>query len=635
MCSLKSTREEQIRTLRGVCLEAVHYHFSFKKIDAAAILSVPADLLQDLLPYMNPCQLDQLQPELERKGVSTYSAWMKIYQRLAGRETRFQQKTFDTSQEVKVEVMQRMFAQWMFAQRLRRPYVDLDIWNHMDLPTFLSTAVKYVKHVTLSSDMELAVNLTAGDPLLSSLEKTVESLKLEWTDSSTSRDLDELFTFLVHRFLDHGVVKHVSVNSAFGCFLTWLFYDRDHVYKTAVEQQRCLINIRYDSEESMDSKEFEDENGPPAKHLKTDKTVSLRFHCCEVSYPGCVTPCPVGKIQSLTVTDCNLDMMKELVQILPTLDSLTTLTLELPFLACVERDLTILLEDTLTTALASLSSRPRRCLRRVSIPSMQCTEDLLFNLLQAYLELKELHVGAVVYAYKNKKKFKGELELEHLSVNLYEDQRDAKFLLTVLRVCPRLVSLHISGMRLPTGHSLKELLNTLTESNILLTSLSLLDLNLSDCLEEIIKLLSVCKLEELHLKDCRLLDCAVDKAESLRQLVDALKTLPSLRKLTLSHNRLAKDVHVLAQLFSGPAPSSLEYLHVGANFIQPADLLLLAEALSSHPPQRQLTLDLTTNPGDRDVNTWKAALDKLRPFCRCLTNEWNSKNTMADYISNM
>ncbi|XP_077440156.1 uncharacterized protein lrrc41 [Vanacampus margaritifer] len=625
--------ERKITTLRDVCLQKVHFHFSVKDLGKAAVLNLPSDLLKDLLPYMDPVQLDQLQPDLEVKGISTFSAWMKMYQELAADRKqvagRKQQRTFDTSQEVKVEVMRRLFAQC-----LRDSSINLDSWFYMSLSQFLSTAVKYVNHVALSSDTEPDVDLKAGDPLLASLEKTVESLTLKWTGSNTSRELAGLLSFLVHRFLDHGVVKHVSLYSPYSNFFSWLFTERGHLYRPAMDRNNIdnLTSSFAIYGESLD--QYCDENGPNVKRCRMANNELFSWHRCIDSYPGCVTPCPGLKIQSLVVTECIWEHVKDIIKILPTFDSLTNLTLQTQF----GYSLPIWVIEDMAEALVSLSSRPRRSLRRVSIRTLQCG-DVLCDLLQAYRELKELDVGVtrvITQDSRNKQKeLEGEFQLEQLSITLDMTTQDADFLLTTLRACPHLLSLHVSGMRLPTGHSQKELLNTLAESNVDLASLNLYNLNLSDCMEEIIKMLSVCKLEELHLADCRLLEFAADKAASLRQLVDALKTLPSLRKLNLSHNRLAKHVHELAQLFSGPACSSLEYLHVGANFIQPADLLVFAETLSSHPPPRRLTLDLATNPGDRDADTWKAALDKLRPFCHLLTNEWDSRNVMADFISVM
>lgn len=55
----------------------------------------------------------------------------------------------------------------------------------------------------------------------------------------------------------------------------------------------------------------------------------------------------------------------------------------------------------------------------------------------------------------------GEVPLERLSVDLGDDQHDPDFLLKVLGACPHLLSLEVSSMHLPSGHSQKVLLNTI------------------------------------------------------------------------------------------------------------------------------------------------------------------------------
>ncbi|XP_019741348.1 uncharacterized protein lrrc41 isoform X2 [Hippocampus comes] len=597
-----SMEKKHITTLRDVCLKAVHCHFCLQNVGAGQILDLPADLLKDLLPFMNVCQLDELQTGLELKGVSTYSAWMKMYRKLVVRE----QRTFATSQDVQEEVMRQMFAQF-----LHHPSNESGLRSSIRLPTFLSTAVKYVSHVRLSRYIDPLVSLLVEEPLLSSLEKTVELLQFEWVGPHVSQDLAEVLNFLVHRFVDHGVVKHLILNCPSPNFLTSLFKERCHRYKPVIPSQprESLMNL------------MSDEDGPCNKKLRWDKTACSVLHRCIDFSPGCRTPCQDLKIQSLEVAVDNTEHFLDIFDLLPTFDSLTTLTLKTPYRYFFPIRM---IEEGLASALVSLSSRPHRSLRHLALSLLQRGEPLC-ALLQAYRELKELDVEIFMEGKRNdqgKMELEGEVLLERLSVNMGRKRHDADFLVKVLRACPHLLSLEVSVMPLPRGHSQKVLINTIAESNVGLTSLCLWDLNLSDCLEEIVEMLRVCKLEELHLADCRLLEGAADKAESLRQLVDAVKTVPSLRKLTLSNNGLAEGVHVLAQLFSGPTPSLLEYLHLGTNFIQPADLLRFAQALSSHPPPRHLNLDISTHPRDCNFTKWGEGLDKLRSFCHVLTDNW-------------
>lgn len=227
-----------------------------------------------------------------------------------------------------------------------------------------------------------------------------------------------------------------------------------------------------------------------------------------------------------------------------------------------------------------------------------------------------------------------ELGLEKLTVKVTQLQTDLNFWISVLRRCPHLTYLHLAGMRLPTGSSHSQLLSTLSESSRCLKVLNFEDMKLCDCLPNILKLLRVCMLEELSLNDCRLLEKCKNPEKSLVELVTALK-MPSLRSLSLAQNRLAKNVCMLAELFSGPSKSSLRHLDIRSNFIQPADLMVFAQRLRIHHPPHRLTLDLRKNPGDRDPDAWNTALKRLQSFFFLLVEGWKSTDTMVDHISNM
>lgn len=216
----------------------------------------------------------------------------------------------------------------MFDELLHSPLIRSPRWSSIHVGTFLQTAVKYVNRVTLSSDIDPYVSLLAEEPLLSGLEKTVESLTLEWTHSQVSRDLAEVLSFLAHRFLDHGVVKHLRLHSHFCNFLTSLFKERCHRYKPvmAPHPRESLLNL------------MSDEDGPSSKQFRWDKTVCSVSHRCIDFSPGYRTRCPDLKIQRLEVTFCLLDHLLDIIDILPTFDSLTSLTLKTPcewsFLGC-------------------------------------------------------------------------------------------------------------------------------------------------------------------------------------------------------------------------------------------------------------------------------------------------------------
>ncbi|CAL1594013.1 unnamed protein product [Knipowitschia caucasica] len=160
-------------------------------------------------------------------------------------------------------------------------------------------------------------------------------------------------------------------------------------------------------------------------------------------------------------------------------------------------------------------------------------------------------------------------------------------------------------------------------------------MNLSQCLEPVLRLLSSCQLHELCMKDCRLLEKWTNKEESLQRLTSALAAHPTLHTLSLAHNRIARLVPVLAQLFSGPPLCALRRLDLSSNFIQPGELLELSERLKALRPAHRITLDLRRNPGDRDPRTWNSAVRGLAGCCHLLLEGWTSTDTLVDHVSIM
>lgn len=71
------------------------------------------------------------------------------------------------------------------------------------------------------------------------------------------------------------------------------------------------------------------------------------------------------------------------------------------------------------------------------------------------------------------------------------------------------------------------------------------------------------------------------------------------------------------------------------NFIQPAELLQFADRLKACHSLPGLILDLRKNPADRDPDTWKAAILKLRPLTLLQDIAWSSWLMMADHVGNM
>ncbi|KAK5869427.1 hypothetical protein PBY51_024143 [Eleginops maclovinus] len=645
-------QKETCLTLREICFQAVREHYAALGIQA--VIDLPTPLIKDLLLHLTVCQLDELQPALNKRGISTHAGWIGILQEMRGLNHAI---NFHTEEEAKQEVMRILFTLIFYGYSSQ--FVQKNITN-LNTPSFLLTAAKCIKYFLLDTTVE---SLTADRRhLLKLLEKGIRTVCVSKCMDLSDRTTD---LFVLHRLLDHGVARKVVMDVQCSLMLSWILLHRGsqfvspelrclmqkkmatcnlQAYSASADRASCSLCIRTAASEDQD-------DHIPCKRLKLDcveekesgkanRSVDLQVLCQSFapSEGPSAGACPLGRIESLEIRKCRSDSFAVLNNALPTCFYLRSLTLHS---IATFRDTDVL---GLAKALKQLTESSRCSLTELSISILPYTGLVEFlldanpNLTSLHVEIQTAMVGSRLLLHHPGAEDPDmpELPLEKLSVKVAElQQTDLHFIRTVLRHCPHLTSLHVAGMRLPTGSSQNLLLSTLSGSNRLLTSLHLEDVKLSDCLPEILNLLRDCKLEELRLNDCRLLERWSDKQESLHQLVTALKMLPSLHTLSLAQNRIAKHVCVLADLFSGPSPSPLKRLNISSNFILPAELLEFSKRLRRHPPPQRLTLDLRKNPGDRDPDTWSSALQKLQPFCVSLVEEWSSSNTMADYISNM
>ncbi|KAM7388818.1 hypothetical protein PAMP_024965 [Pampus punctatissimus] len=639
--------------LKKTCLQAVRKHFA--AVGTEAVLDLPAPLIQDLLPHLTVCQLDELQPALNLKGISTYSGWAGILNDMSGSVDHVIH--LPTEEEAKHEVMRILFPVVFYG--FRNPFVNRNITN-LNTPSFLWAAAKCIRHFLLTTSLhERFKSLTAEQrPLLDLLEKRIRSVGVSQS-VDLSKKKTQIVLYVLHRLLDHGVAKELIVHVQCPIMLAWLLHGRGSQYvncklKNLMNSKNTSSADRSSNSSGLHTETLDDQDDevPPCKRSKLDSVcvegkesgktnmiVDPQVLCG--TFSPCGSPaadvCPWGKIERLEIRQCGSDSLIVLNSALPTFFCLRSLTLHSLSTFSVSDVL------GLAGALKQLSASCRSSLTDLSVSVLPNTE-LMDVLLDTSHGVTSLHVEVQTVLWGPRFTLRhprtaesqiSELPLEKLTFKVAQVQTDVNVVTSVLRRCPHLASLHVAGMRLPTGSSQRQLLTTLSESNHCLRSLTLEDLNLSDCLPEILNLVRDCKLEELQFKDCRLLEKCSEKRESLQQLVAALKTAPSLHTLSMAQNRLAKNVCVLAELFSGSSPSSVTQLDISSNFIQPAELLEFSTALRTHCPPHRLTLDLRKNPGDRDPDTWNTALRRLRPLCVLLVEGWKSTDTMADHISNM
>ncbi|XP_060890859.1 uncharacterized protein lrrc41 [Labrus mixtus] len=644
------------RNLKQVCFRAVRTHFD--AIGLEGVLGLPTPLIRDLLPHLTICQLDELQPALNQRGISTYSGWIGILLDMCRPE---QAVGLHTEEEAKHEVMKWLFTFVFYG--FTNPFVKRNLAN-LNTPSFLWAAAKCLTSFTLlgspGSHKKLQWLMDEQRPLLNLFEKRMKTVKIVSNVMDLSKKGNQTALYIFHRLADHGVADTVLVHSDCPVLLAWILYGRgtQHVSPELMN----LMHARKESGIPQDTSVREggpscssglvssasadrDDEATPCKRPKisfvsseeeksgvANVVVEQQILCR--AFAPCDGPsagtCPRGQIKHLELNNCRSDSFRVLTDALPTFFCLCSLILHSSW---TFTDSDIL---SLARALRRLSESSRSSLTDLSISALPYAK-LMETLLNASSKVKSLHVEihtVVPYSRLAESDTK-ELPLEKLTVKVTEVQTDMQLFTSVLRRCPNLTTLHVAGMRLPTGSSQKRLLTTLSESNHHLKILHLEDMKLSDCLPEILNLLKVCKLEELRLNDCRLLEKWSDKEESLRQLVTAVKKVPSLHTLSLAQNRLARNVCVLSELFSGSSASSVNRLNISSNFIQPAELLEFADTLRTHRPPHRLTLDLRKNPGDRDPDTWDTALKRLRPFGVVLVEGWVSTHTMADHISNM
>nr|XP_019937023.1 PREDICTED: leucine-rich repeat-containing protein 41 [Paralichthys olivaceus] len=642
-------------SLKKTCLQVVRKHFA--ALDTEHVLDLPAALIEELLPQLTVCQLDELQPGLNQRGISTHCGWAGILKDICGPNYAVDLFTED---EAKHEVMRVLFTPLFYG--LTNNFVQKNITN-LNTLSFMLAAAKYIKHFSLYPSLHNPLRGLISEqqrPLLNLLEKQIESVGvLKSIDLSKRKTQTALY--ILHRLLDHGVAKKIVVDVQCPIVLAWLLHGRGSQYEHP-ELKNLMLSKKgsFDGDlqaasasadvascsAGLETRASEDDQVIPCKRSKLDFvsseeesgkanfTVHPQVHF--PTFPMCDYPlegaCPRGQIECLEVRRCGSFSLRVLKSSLPTFYCLRSLTLNS---SAIFGGSDLL---DLARGLKRLSESSRCSLTHLSVAFLPCTR-FMEVLLDAVPEVTSLHVEILSMMWGSypqaAKSDVPELPLQKLKIRITEFQTDLNFITSVLSCAPHLTSLHITGINIPTGCSVSQLLTTLSESNRCLRSLNLEDSNLSDCLPDILNLLRNCQLEELWFNDCRLLEKCSDKEEALQQLVSALKMVPSLHTLGLAQNRLTKNVCVLSELFSGSSPSSVKHLNISSNFIQPAELLEFAHRLRTHRPPQRLTLDLRMNPGDRDPDTWNAALNLLRPLCVLLMERWKSTDTMVDHISNM
>nr|XP_055070027.1 leucine-rich repeat-containing protein 41 [Misgurnus anguillicaudatus] len=588
------------------------------------ISDLPALLLKELLPHLNIYYLDRIESVAFTKGISTSSLWASIWRDL-DQTWRCRSKSGLSGQDWKQRCLERLFHMVLFTP-FRHPCV-----SKLNDSSVLSMTAEHVKVLSLHGSSRSICRLASGElrSILTALEKGVRSLKLLDANSLLKHGRKNVM-FVLHRLLDHGSVREVVLRrSPHPSVLIWIASRcRGPTAETSRTEYLCQADSDVDLKYNTVQGEPAAKRSRPSLSLEMEENPELLCSTF-LSLDGTPERCPEGQIDSLDFEVSSCQILTRVSHVLPSWLRLHTLHLHTDWLL-TEEEMSVLVES-----LRLLFLKPGCSLTDLRM-SHVCSHTSMISILKACPTLQSLSLdiwppldngmGRTQPVFTPNK----ELCLEKLTVKSSDMPTTVESFLTVLKWAPKLSSLHITGVR-----NARSLLQMLSESNPILKILHLEDINLADCHPEILRLLEKPLLEDLSFKDCRLLDKCTVKKDFMVPFVNALKRISSLQKLTLAHNRLATSTIETAELFSGSCPSKITHLDLSSNFILPAELLEFAQLVETYRPNQRLTLDLRFNPLDRDAEVKVQAVKKLLPYCNILTDDWDSRSTMADHVSVM
>ncbi|XP_030647727.1 leucine-rich repeat-containing protein 41-like [Chanos chanos] len=647
----------RIPTLVQMCIKYVSEHMDALESQAC---DLPASLLKDILPFLNIFYLDRIESVAQHKGICTSSVWAAIFRDLDP----IWHCRSKPDQDWKQKCLERLFHTVMFTYwRHGKSYL-----SNLSEHSILLMTVKYVQTLSLMGASRNVCRLASQEmqPVLSVLEKGVKCLQLQDAVPLLKQGRTHMI-YVVHRLLDHGSVREVVLRSCPDPFLlTWitprcggpqnaelsdpLFQMHSSsgegrclsLAEWSSSAQSCLASESHSSEhgfsdfrlcfmneekpstykqrwisltsmtEGSDAENPSSSFGTPAWQRRGD-----RCRCNQLA-PWCspASQCPKGQIHSLDFEVSKCEILHSVSRFLPLWVCLRSLNLHIDWLI-KDNEMMVLIDS-----LRQLFRNPSCSLTDLSVSPISEHSPVVL-LMNACPTLRCLSLKICLPVQDTKIRWKPGpkaptdtlFSLERLSVKSGSFPLDLHSFLAVLKRSPKLSSLHLTGI-----HQASLLLLTLSESNRLLKVLKLEDTNLADCQQEICNLLQRSMLEELSLRDCRLLDKCAEKEGFLKPFVSALKGLPFLRSLSLSQNRIAKHVIELAELFTGNSPSNITKLDLSSNFILPADLLEFGKLIETCRPSRRLSLDLRLNPLDRDPGVKGQALRKLLPYCNIISD---------------
>ncbi|MBN3313259.1 LRC41 protein, partial [Atractosteus spatula] len=599
---MENTNEADVAApLVKLCIKAVSKNMRVLEKQA---WDIPSSLIEELLPHLNIFYLERIEDVAVRKGTPIKDWRQKFLERL------FHMVTFGHFSEEE-------------HPRLQDPCFSL-----------LSLAAKYVRVLILSRSLAQTSRLSSEEfrPVLKTLEATVTQLKLREIRLSLFHNDFSPVLFVIHRLLHHGSVQTLVMS------------------KCSISSPSLWTWILQMSAGHQDIKKQEGSQSggaEPGGCSRFDKTHHLPLCQCvdsEILDPGCTLSsfpslvsgkggCPVRRITALVLDVCDEVISRVLSPLLSSWFCLCSLQVTCEW-SIEEPSLLEMVE-----ALRLLYQNPACSLSVLSITSVCCRMSVaavLARLLSSCPGLEALTLGfygAEGNSSSSHQPAPIESSLKALQVEFPVEPVHLQGFVTVLQGARSLTSLHLKGLRCKTPQ-LSALLLALPGSNPHLVTLSLEELCLSGCQDEVLHLLNRSALQEVCFTDCRLFER--NKEEFLGHFVDTVKAQTSLRSISVSKNRLGNQgLIAFADLFSENSPGRIQHLNVSSNYILPDGLLEFGRLLGRHPPSPHLKLDVRENPLDRDPQKTERAVRQLQALCHVTKDCWNSRTTFADHISVM
>ncbi|XP_015210869.2 leucine-rich repeat-containing protein 41 [Lepisosteus oculatus] len=676
--------------LLKICIKAVSKNM---RVLEKQVWDIPSSLIEELLPHLNIFYLERIEDVAVRKGLSTASVWFGLWMEVVKIRPPGNKPIKDWRQKF----LERLFHMVTFGHfseeehpRLRDPrfsllslaakYVRVLILSRSLAQTSRLSSEEFrpvlktlEATVTQLKLREIRLSLFHNDfsPVLFVIHRllhhgSVQTLVM----SKCSISSPSLWTWILRMSAGHQDIKKQEGSQSFSSRTQDLEDERrsdfgpntsgagtglsqeaqgcNQEHKSAARKRRLVDDLcakalklpRLDISEPRGGAE-------PGGCSRFDGTPHLPLRQCvdsEILDPGCTLSsfpslvsgkggCPVRRITALVLDVCDEVISRVLSPLLSSWFCLCSLKVTCEW-SIEEPSLLEMVE-----ALRLLYQNPACSLSVLSITSVCCrisVATLLARLLSACPGLEALTLG--FYGAEGNSSSSHQpapivSSVKTLQVEFPVEPVHLQGFVTVLQGAQSLTSLHLKGLRCKTPQ-LSALLLALPGSNPRLLTLSLEELCLSGCQDEVLHLLNRSALQEVRFTDCRLFER--NKEEFLGRFVDTVKAQTSLRSISVSKNRLGNQgLIAFADLFSENSLGRIQHLNVSSNYILPDGLLEFGRLLGRHPPSPHLKLDVRENPLDRDPQKTERAMRQLQALCHVTKDCWNSRTTFADHISVM